>query len=444
LRVLSVGLFVLVILSGLFGQHNPGANFAPTFVWITWWVGFTFCVALVGNVWPLINPWKILFEWTAALFRRLNPKIDLELGALPYPSRLGVWPAVVFYTTFIWIEVVFDGSSVPRYVAFFAVSYSILTWWSMLVFGKDVWLRNGEAFSVFFGVLARFAPTEVRVKTAEFCERCGSACGTDDEEEGCVNCYECFARASPEDRELKLRPPAVGLGRVEPVPPGGVFFVVLVLAGVAFDGLLSTSLWNLWLRDLAPVAPETLGLLALPLFFFAVYLGFVKLVQHFGGGYVPFGHLARAYVYSLVPIAIAYEVAHYYTFLLIQGQGIIRHVSDPFGWERNLFGTGGFTINSRIIGADTVWYSQVALIVVGHVIAVYLAHLVALRLLRDRRLATRSQYPLLALMVLYTIFSLWLMSQNEPVPAETLSQPVPTENTPPLDPAQQPPMPRTT
>src|SRR5215211_1748354 len=180
LRLLSVALFVLVILSGFFGQQNQGANFAPTFVWITWWVGFSFFVALVGNVWPLLNPWKILFEWAAALVRRLTPKIDLELGALPYPPRLGVWPAVMFYAAFIWIEVVFDGSSVPSFVAFFAVCYSILTWWNMLLFGKDAWLRNGEAFSVFFGVLGRFAPTEVRVKRAKLCQGCGSACGTDD------------------------------------------------------------------------------------------------------------------------------------------------------------------------------------------------------------------------------------------------------------------------
>jgi hypothetical protein len=154
-----------------------------------------------------------------------------------------------------------------------------------------------------------------------------------------------------------------------------------------------------------------LGLVTLPLFFLAVYLGFVKLSQLYSGGHVPFGRLAAAYVYSLVPIAIAYQVAHYYTFLLIQGQAIIALISDPFGWDWNLLGTSDYEINVGLVGAGFVWYSQVALIVAGHVVAVYLAHVAALRLLKDPMLAARSQYPMLALMILYTVFSLWILSQ---------------------------------
>ena len=439
LRLLSVALFLLVILSGFFGQQSPPSNFAPTFIWITWWVGFTFFVAFVGNVWPLLNPWKILFEWAAALVRRLDPKSDLELGVLPYPAALGVWPAVVFYTAFVWLEVVFEGSSVPMYVAYFALVYSFLTWTGMAIFGKDTWLRNGEAFSVFFGVLGGFAPTEVRVKRSELCKGCGGACGTDDGGE-CVNCYECFAKAPPEDRELNLRPPAAGLGRTDPVPRGGVFFVVLVLAGVTYDGLVVTPPWA-WLQSLV-VVPRTLGLLAVPLLFLAVYLGFVKLSQLLGGGGPRFGRLAGAYVYSLVPIAIAYQVAHYYTFFLAQGRRIVHLVSDPFGWGWNLFATAGYGLNAVIIETNFVWYSQVALIVVGHVIAVYLAHLVALRLLEDRRRALLSQLPMLALMILYTVFSLWILSQPvveenkvAAAPPEEISQPAPPEN------LREPPMP---
>jgi hypothetical protein len=104
-------------------------------------------------------------------------------------------------------------------------------------------------------------------------------------------------------------------------------------------------------------------------------------------------------------------VAHYYTYLLIQGQAIIALVSDPFGWGWNLFGTAGHQINPGFVGADTVWYSQVALIVGGHVIAVYLSHVAALGLFRNSKLAMRSQYPMVALMMLYTTFSLWILSQ---------------------------------
>ena len=224
-----------------------------------------------------------------------------------------------------------------------------------------------------------------------------------------MDCYQCFAWAASKDRELNLRLPSVGLARPEPVLPGGVFFVVLVLAGVAYDGLHETPRW-LELVRITPLT-QTSGLFLLPLVFLAVYLGFVKLSQLFGGGTGRLGRFAAAYVYSLVPIAVVYQVAHYFSYLLIQGQVIIRLLSDPLGWGWDLFGTAGYEVNVDVIGADTVWYLQVALIVVGHVIAVYLAHLVALRLFEDRRRAVLSQLSILALMILYMVFSLWILSQ---------------------------------
>ena len=434
LRLLSVGLFLLVLSSGFFGRQVPASNFAPTFVWVVWWVGFGFFVALVGNLWPLVNPWKVLFEWAEALVRRLGIGDGLELRET-YPAALGVWLAVALYAVFVWAENVFWGSPTPLYIAVLALNYSVLTWGGMVIYGKEVWLRRGEVFSVFFDLLARFAPTEARVRDARLCRECLGGCGT--ARGDCVNCYECFARATPEERELNLRPWAVGLARPEPVPSGGVFFVILVLAGVAFDGLMETPLWNELRR--ATSVPQTLGLVLLPQVFLAAYLGFVKLSQLFGGGKgrLRLSSLAAAYVYSLVPIAIAYQVAHYYTLLLVQGQEIVRHLSDPFGWGWNLVGTAGYEVNPGVVGAAFVWYSQVALIVAGHVVAVYLAHLVALRMFGDRRKALRSQLPMLALMVLYTISSLWILSQPIIIEEEA----VPTENAQPDQTLREPPMP---
>ena len=403
LRLLSVFLFFVVIVAGLVGLQS-GFNIAPTFVWITWWVGFSFFTALFGNLWPLVSPWSVLFDWAEGLARRLGFRDKLELGEA-YPGALGIWPAVGFYLAFVWFENVFSGSYVPRYIALFALGYSLITFYAMSFFGKETWLRRGEAFSVFFGLLGRFAPTEVRVKNPDVCRGCDGC-----EPGRCVNCYECFRRAAPEERELNLRPPAVGLGLPERVLPGGAAFVILVLAGVTFDGLLETPLW-LEIVRLTPVT-QTLGVILLPLLFFGIYLGFVELSRVLGGGgEMGFRQFAAAYAFSLVPIAIAYQMAHYYTYLLIQGQMIVSLISDPLGWGWNLFGTAGFEPRYGIVGAAFVWYSQVALIVVGHVIAVYLAHSISLRLLRDPGRAFRSQLPMLVLMVLYTITSLWILAQ---------------------------------
>ena len=405
LRLLSVTLFFVVVIAGLVGLQS-GFNIAPTFVWVTWWVGLSFFTAFIGNLWPLVNPWRVLFDWAEGLVRRLGFRNGLELDER-YPEALGVWPAVVLYLVFVWIENVFSGSYVPRNIALFALAYSLVTLYGMAFFGKETWLRRGEMFSVFFGLLGRFAPTEVRVQDPGVCLDCDYC---DDEAMGrCVNCYECFARAAPDERELNLRPPAVGLGLPEKVPPGGAAFVVLVLAGVTFDGLLETSLW-LEIVRLTPVT-QTLGTILLPLLFFSIYLGFVALSRILGGGEVGFRPLATAFAFSLVPIAIAYQMAHYYTYLLFQGQMIISLLSDPLGWGWNLFGTADFEPRYGIVGAGFVWYSQVALIVAGHVIAVYLAHSISLRLLRDPVRAFRSQLPMLVLMVLYTITSLWILAQ---------------------------------
>jgi hypothetical protein len=405
-RLLSVALFLLVVLSGLLGEQVPEYNFAPTFVWIIWWVGLVLFTALVGNVWPLLNPWRILFEWADGLVRRLGFNRGLEMG-VPYPAGWGVWPAVVLYALFVWVENVFEGASIPSNIAVLILLYSMLTWAGMIVFGKYAWLRRGEVFSVFFGILAKFAPTEVRVIDKKFCKDCRGACLC--VKEGCMNCYECFERAAPEARELDLRPPAVGLSLVRQTTPDYLVFVILILASVTYDSLLTTP-FGAGLEDLLPM-PRTLGLFALPLFFLAVYLVFMKLSQLFAGGRVLFGRLSGAYVYSFVPIAVVYQVAHYYTYFLVQGQQIIRLFSDPFGWGWNLFGTAGYRIHAGIVDAAFVWYSQIALILAGHVVAVYLAHVVALHLFRDPMRTARSQYPMAALMVLYTILGLWILTQ---------------------------------
>src|SRR5215210_7977527 len=209
-RLLSVVLFLLVILSGLLGQQAPSLNFAPTFVWIIWWVGLSFFTAFVGNIWPLIDPWQVLFEWAEGLARVFGIKRRLHLGE-KYPESWGIWPALVLYAGFIWIENDFAGSATPLYLAVLAVNYSVLTWGGMLVYGKETWLQKGEAFSVYFGILGRFAPTEVRVSEPQICHQCSNKACQEDAAGGCVNCYECFAKAPPENRELNLRPPAVSL-----------------------------------------------------------------------------------------------------------------------------------------------------------------------------------------------------------------------------------------
>ena len=135
LRIVPVFLLGLVIATGLFGSHMPALNFGPTFVWIIWWVGMGFVAALVGDLWAFVSPWKILFEWAEGVYRWLRPGGRLTLSA-EYPPVLGIWPALVLFLLFAWIENAYWESSVPRMVAIMAIVYSGITLGGMVVFGK--------------------------------------------------------------------------------------------------------------------------------------------------------------------------------------------------------------------------------------------------------------------------------------------------------------------
>ncbi|MFQ5656015.1 MAG: hypothetical protein ACE5G5_00570 [Candidatus Methylomirabilales bacterium] len=417
LKLASTGLFILLILAGLVGDQYPLRNLAPTVVWIIWWVGLAYISALAGDLWALINPWKVLFGWAEILYRRSRHGRELS-RQLPYPEALGMWPGAILFLAFSWVELVFHGSAVPSNIAVMAVTYSVITWTGMFLFGREQWLRHGEAFSLVFGVLARFAPTEVRVVRSDVCKAC-VACRDRDGE--CINCYECFCQAESTHREWNLRPYAVGLLRNEPVPTSMMIFVLLMLSTVTFDGFKATPAWasiesffDFLLPDLAGArltAIRTLGLITFPMLFLGIYLTVSGVMSAASGWRLSIGELARSFAFSLVPIALAYHMAHYLSFLLIQGQLIIPLASDPFGFGWNLLGTAGYRINIGVVGARFGWYTAVIAIVTAHIIAVYLAHVIATRSLEDRVPALRSQYPMSALMVGYTIVSLWILAQ---------------------------------
>lgn len=416
-RTVSVAFLALVVAAGFLGDQTPTRNLAPVAVWVLWWVGFAYVSALLGNLWAVVNPWRTAFEWAEAIFTKRRPQRHLALDR-PYPSWLGAWPAVVGFLAFAWVELVFLGRAVPASLAFLIALYSVVTWAGMFVFGPSVWLRNADPFARAFEVLARFAPTEVRVTDPSACAACPAGCR--DRRGDCVNCDDCYAIASDAHREWNLRPFAVGLLRNPPVSFSMAAFVVVLLSTVTFDGLTATPAWGGLENALYASLPialdvrltviDTLGLLAAPGLLLALYALVARRIASAGRSPGD-GAVERAFVLSLVPIAIGYHLAHYLTYLLIQGQFIVPLASDPLGYGWNLFGTAGYRPDIGIVGARFAWYTAVTAIVLGHIFAVFVAHLIALREFPDRRLALRSQFPMLGLMVGYTMVSLWIIAQ---------------------------------
>jgi hypothetical protein len=413
-QAVSIALLVVIVAAGVVGTQNPMRNLAPTAIWVLWWVGFAYLSALIGDVWKIVNPWSALFAF-------VEGRVNGGSGAGPrvaYPRPLGVWPAVVLFGAFAWIELVFDGRAVPAQLALLTIGYSVITWAGMAIFGRPVWLGHGDPFTVAFGLLARFAPTELRVNNPRHCRRCEGEC--DGGEGGCVNCVDCFIRATGAERELNLRPFAAGLISAERVSPSMAVFVLLLLASVTFDGFTATPPWSTIESTLYAVVPgtpdlkltavATAGLLGFALLFGVVYRVFAGWIAVAAGRNSP-SRIGRVFVLSLIPIALAYHLAHYFTSVLIQGPLAIALVSDPFGFGWNLVGTAGFRPDVGLVDARFTWYTAVVAIVAGHITAVYVAHVIALREFADYRTVLRSQLVMLVLMVGYTTASLWIIAQ---------------------------------
>ena len=367
---IGVGLLVVVILGGYLGEDFARANFAPTFILIAFWVGLVFASVLFGDVFRAFSPWR------AFRFR----------GIRPYPERWGRYPAAIALLGFTWVELVSTwGETSPDSLTTAALVYTAYTLVMQVLFGTEAWTRGGEAFAVYFNLFSRISIWETR------------------------------------GRVVGVRPPLGGLPRLDPVP-GTVLFVTVMIGTVTFDGFSQGQLWKDISVDLANAIDGIVGLDAAPKVVGTVGLllgvAAIGLFYRLGidgarsvGGDIEAPALRRAFVHSLVPIAMAYVAAHYLSFLLFEGQATLYLASDPFGEGWDLFGTADRGIDYTYLSQNGTWYLQVAFVVVGHVAALVLAHDRALALYRDARIAVRSQYWMLAVMVGFTSLALWLLAQ---------------------------------
>jgi hypothetical protein len=384
LGAISFGLLVVVWLAAFAGRPDAGDNLAPTFVWVIFWLGLVPLVVVFGNLWSVLSPWKAAADAVAWAWSRSGREWE---PAAAYPERLGRWPAAALLFGFATLELAYPRAAEPRTLALAIVVYSWITWAGMLVYGRREWVENGEAFHVYFGLLSLISPFTVH-----------------DRDRG---------------RRVAVRPPLAGL-TVPQARPGTVAFIVVMLGSVAFDGLSRQQWWQERLynleadyivdsprtADLVATGFNLLGLLAAVvavalLFLIAVWAA--RAVSGWREG------LAGLFVASLIPIALAYSVAHYFTLLVNQGQFALPLSSDPFGKGWDLFGTSDFQ-PSLFNSPNAIWYVQVGVLVVGHVLGLAVAHDRAVALWGSARTAVRSQYAMLALMVLYTCTGLWLLS----------------------------------
>ena len=372
-KVISVSLLILTILTGVLGSQFPVKNFAPTFVWVVWWGGFIWLHILFGDSWNFVNPWKNIFELI---------KFD-EKPLRQYPDKLKSWPAFGFFLIFAWIELVYPTPAHPQFLGNMIFVYSIVVLAGMRVFGKDKWLDNCEPFTVFFNFVSSFSATRVT-----------------------------------SDGRILLRPIASGLLDAR-YRFDQLCFLILILSVVSFDGLISTLFWYDVIGIDAfggsgrydVIYVNTAGIMVSFLAFFSIFYSFVAISRAITKTDITTLDLAQKFVPALLPISIVYHLAHYSAYFFLNGQLIIKLISDPFGFGWDIFGTSSYEI-VRTIDFIFLWNYQVAVIVIGHILSVYIAHRISLRVFKDGKKSIMSQAPILLLMVGYTILGLWLLSTS--------------------------------
>jgi hypothetical protein len=361
LRAGGLVLFVATIAAAVLGPDDGASNVAPYGVCVVFWVGVPIVSALVGDVYAVANPFDTIARALRIPERRWRPDP-------------GHWPAALMIGSFAWLELAYhEGCGDPSSLAWWLGIYTVAALAGAAVWGRD-WLRHGEGFGALFGLLALLAPLYW----------------------------------DAERRELRARVPLSGLAAREP-RRGTLALVLVALGSTTFDGFTRSRLWGDivgqrtgWDRTLV----STLGLVWIIAVVAAAWLAATRITARITDGDP--GDMATAFLWSLVPIALGYAIAHYFSLLVFDGQNFVALASDPFGRGWDLFGTIDNEIRYRAVSTRTIAYVQVASIVVGHVCGVVAAHDRAVERFGPR-LAVRSQYPLLGVMIVYTVGGLVLL-----------------------------------
>jgi hypothetical protein len=381
---IGLAVFVLIVYAGYDGSQTATNNISEVFIFILFWVGVAIVSLLFGDWFKAFNPWRAFARGVAWIAGKISPK---GLPApMAYPTWLGRWPAAIGILGFAWIELVYIGRQEPSHLVTLALVYAGLQLVGYSLYGIETWNRYGDGFGVYYGLFARISPLH-------------------------------WLRG-----EVRVRPLLSGLTTLD-VVPGTVAMACTMIGTTSFDGFstgpawtslaprLTDSIRNLGLGQSASLeAALTIGLLSCVLVVSGLYWLGVSGMRRENRTGMTSEALAGRFVHTLIPIALAYIVAHYFSLLAYDGQRIGYLVSDPLGLGHNYFGTATATVNYNWISATGIWYVQVIALICGHIAGLILAHDRALVTFKESRTATRSQYWMLAVMIAFTSLGLWLLS----------------------------------
>ncbi|MCX5065432.1 hypothetical protein OOJ91_06020 [Micromonospora lupini] len=374
LGLLAAGWFCVGLFAGPDTPDNPTAGA----LYVLLWVGLVPVSLLFGPVWRAVNPLRTVHLLVALAARR-----DPARGVRELPAGLGLWPAALTLFGFVWLELVApDRATLPVITAWLA-GYAVVVLGGAALFGAG-WFDRADPFEVYSALVGRLAP---------------------------------IGRAA--DGVLVWRNPLDGIAGLRS-RPGLVAVVIVLLGSTMFDSLSNAPAWLRFSQEngLPPAVTGSAGLVAVIGVVAVAYLvatGAAARVGRAGpaGAGDPAGGVESRRVpgelaHSIVPIAVGYVVAHYYSLLILEGQRTVALLSDPRDTGADWFGTAGWQPHTTLVTPSGVANLQITVIIVGHLLGTLLAHDRALYLFPRAR-AVAGQLPLLALMVAYTVAGLLLL-----------------------------------
>lgn len=433
-----VSMFFLVIAAGLFGNQNPALNIAPILTWTIWWGGLVILIMFAGKAWCWVCPWDAVAGWMEKLrfWQKSDDGLSLNLK-WPKPLR-NIVIATVLFVGLTWIELGFGVTMRPAITAYLAIAMLLMAIVSAFLFEKKGFCRYACIVGRVSGLYAMFSGVEVRSKDQSVCRTCsGKECVKGSEtaygcptflfpgyltcNTYCIQCMECV-QACPEDNlAINLRPWGADLIDQHRPRTDEAYLALLMLSITGFHGLTMTPNWarlNEWLSrslSLGNLLAFSLGMAMLLLAPILVYAVLIRLSYSLGNSSTASDRLSFRdyfvrYAYALLPIALFYHLAHNMEHLMMEGPKVVALLSDPFGWNWNLFGTAHWSI-PPLISLDMLWIVQVVLVLVGHVYSLWIAHHTSRQLFANVASARRSQLPMLLAMIGFSVFSLWLLKQ---------------------------------
>ena len=443
--------FLAVIVIGLVGSQEPGRNLAPVLTWNIWWIGLIFMVLLFGNLWCQMCPWTAIPDWF--MRRGLTPVRRIASLDKKYPRfKLWMWPAIVLFGLATWLEIIFDAANRPWLTSVLGIFMIVLSWLLLVIYERKAMCRYVCFVGRVSGQYAMMGMLELRRRDPEVCRACktkdcyhgnerGYPCPTHEfmgamnENEYCTLCTECVKSCPHDNIGLNLRSTGADVLGRHRSRADEAYLALLIFIVSAFHGAAMIPLWMEWETAIRGAIVDAqlvtfgsdilgfagshggtltftlmmLGCIALPGLLYWLLCAAMRLAS--GRPEVRTRKLFIKFSYTLLPIALFYHLAHNAVHVFWEWSKVRRLISDPLGWGHDLFGTARAPLTA-LWSPESIWYLQVALVIIGHIYGIYVAQREAMRVYDgDRKAALRVHLVMMVGMIAMSMLSLWLLAQ---------------------------------